>query len=138
MDVPHVKVPCPTHLEVQTHPITLAHRHSEMHSVQPHPVAKKLTAWGSKHKLVLSSPNSIVKSKHLSAPQETGFFRNSSCSSERPLELEVSWGRGHVKNYAWKILFEKPLFPEAPGTCQGLYKGAQCLSEKGSLVHRGR
>lgn len=47
-------------------------------------------------------------------------------------------GQGPCKNYAWKILFEKPLFPEAPGTCQGLYKGAQCLSQKGSLVHRRR
>lgn len=47
-------------------------------------------------------------------------------------------GSGYVKNYAWKILLEKPLFPEAPGTCQGLYEGAQCLSQNGTLACRGR
>lgn len=41
----------------------------------PHtPLTMKLMAWGSKHKLMLSSPNSIVKIKHLSVPQEPVAF----------------------------------------------------------------
>lgn len=48
-----------------------------------------------KHKLLLSSPEAIVKSKHLLARQGPATFPQAvPASTERPLEREVGWSKG--------------------------------------------
>lgn len=60
-----------------------------------------------------------------------GFSRSSSCSTGRPLELEVGWGRGHMGSQAWKTLVEKPLspVPMVDRAMTLLVPGAWCLPE---------
>lgn len=66
-----------------------------------------------KHKLVLSSPEAIVKSKHLLARQGLATSPQAvPASTERPLEREVGWSKG-----LWRTLSLGELARDTRGPC---------------------